>query len=399
MEWDYRPGHHPFHGILLQEYDHAARKLVGPVRNIFKGTELRVTEGPHLYKRNGWYYLLTAEGGTGYGHAVTMARSRKLEGPYELDPVKHILTSREDANLPLQRAGHADWVETPQGEVYLVHLCGRPLSLHSASDQQRCPMGRETAIQKAHWTSDGWLRLASGTNKPELTTPSPNLPAHRWPATSARTTFDAGQLPIDFQWLRYPWDETLFSLDARPGFLRLFGAESFGSWFRQSLIARRQQAFCFMATTKVEFEPDTLQQAAGLICYYNAHKFHYLNITCTDAGEKILSIISCLGEERFNLAYPIDSAVTIPVPRGAAVWLRAEVSFAALRFSWSLDGERWTAHEDELDYSLLSDEAGRGMSKSFTGAFVGMACHDISGTGKHADFEFFEYAADELPSL
>ena len=395
MEWDYRPQHHPFNGILLQEYDPAARRLVGPVRNIFRGTDLRVTEGPHIYKRKGYYYLLTAEGGTGYTHAVTMARSRQLEGPYEVDPIKHIVTSKNDPRLPLQRAGHGDWVETQKGEVYLVHLCGRPLSLHANSDQQRCPLGRETAIQKAHWTDDGWLRLANGGNTPDLQTPAPDLPAHPWPRTPAMTRFDSQSLPIDFQWLRYPWDETLFSLKSRPGRLRLFGAESFGSWFRQSLIARRQQAFCFTATTRVDFEPDTLQQCAGLICYYNAQKFHYLGITCNEAGEKHLAIISCLGEERFNLAYPIESARFIALPRGQAIWLRADVNFDTLRFSWSLDGDRWTSHEGVLDHSLISDEAGRGYTKSFTGAFVGMACHDISGRRQPADFEFFEYVEHE----
>jgi xylan 1,4-beta-xylosidase len=395
MEWNFRPGDHPFNGILLQEYDHAARRLVGPIRNIFRGTDLRVTEGPHIYRRNGYYYLLTAEGGTGYTHAVTMARSRKLEGPYEVDPIKHIVTAKDDPTLPLQRAGHGDWVETQNGEFYIVHLCGRPLSLHSKSTQQRCPLGRETAIQRAVWTEDGWLRLANGTNKPDIETAAPDLPAHPWPQAPSRTTFESGKLPIDFQWLRYPWDESLYSLQARPGFLRLFGAESFGSFFRQSLIARRQQAFCFTATTKVEFEPDTLQQAAGLICYYNAQKFHYLNITCDDDGNKHLSIISCLGEERYNLAYPIASSKAIPLPRGQAVWLRAEVECDILRFSWSLDGERWTASEGELDYSLISDEAGRGYTKSFTGAFVGVACHDISGRRQTADFEFFEYVEND----
>ena len=395
MEWDYRPGHHPFNGILLQEYDPAARRLTGPIRNIFRGTDLRVTEGPHLYRRNGYYYLLTAEGGTGYTHAITMARSRQLEGPYEVDPIKHIVTSKDAPSLPLQRAGHGDWVETRNGEVYLVHLCGRPLSLHAQSGEQRCPLGRETAIQKAYWTEDGWLRLANGGNTPDTEVPAPDLPRHPWPRAPAMTRFDSEQLPIDFQWLRYPWDESLFSLRARPGRLRLFGAESFGSWFRQSLIARRQQAFRFTATTAVEFEPDTLQQCAGLICYYNAHKFHYLNITCNDAGEKHLAIISCLGEERFNLAYPVDSATFIPLPRGGKIWLRADVNYAKLRFSWSLDGERWTSHEGVLDYSLISDEAGRGYTKSFTGAFVGMACHDISGRRQPADFEFFEYVEHE----
>jgi xylan 1,4-beta-xylosidase len=391
MEWDYRPGNHPFHGIVLQEYVHDARRLVGPIRNIFKGTELRLTEGPHLYKRNGWYYLLTAEGGTGYSHAVTMARSRHLQGPYEVDPIKHILTAKDDPKLPLQRAGHADWVETQNGEVYLVHLCGRPLSLHSTFDQQRCPLGRETAIQKAYWTDDGWLRLVNGSNTPDLETPAPDLPELQWPQPPARSAFDGQRLPIEFQWLRQPWDESLFSLQARPGFLRLYGAESIGSWFRQSLIARRQQAFCFMAKTRLEFEPESFQQCAGLVCYYNAHKFHYLHVTCNDAGEKHLAIISCQGEERYNLSYPIESAQFIPLPRGKAVWLRADVEFASLHFSWSLDGERWTSHEGELDYSVISDEAGRGVSKSFTGAFVGMSCHDISGQRLPADFEFFTY--------
>jgi xylan 1,4-beta-xylosidase len=256
-------------------------------------------------------------------------------------------------------------------------------------------LGRETAIQKAYWTEDGWLRLANGGNTPDMETPAPKLPPHPWPTTPAMTRFDSDRLPIDFQWLRHPWDESMFSLRARPGRLRLFGAESFGSWFRQSLIARRQQAFCFTATTKMEFEPDTLQQSAGLICYYSAQKFHYLNITCSDDGEKYLSIISCLGEERFNLAYPLDSAKYIALPRGQAVWLRATVDYAALRFAWSLDGERWTTHEGVLDYSLISDESGRGYTKSFTGAFVGMACHDISGRRQPADFEFFEYVERE----
>lgn len=395
MEWDYRPGRHPFNGILLQEYDHAAGRLVGPIRNIFRGTDLRVTEAPHLYRRNGYYYLLTAEGGTGYTHAMTMARSRTLEGPYEVDPLKHMLTSKDDPTLPLQRGGHGDWVETQNGEIYIVHLCGRPLSLHSNSKQQRCPLGRETAIQKAYWNDDGWLRLANGTSAPDPETPAPDLPSHPWPETSARSNFDSEALPIDFQWLRSPWDETLFSLKDRPGYLRLFGAESFGSWFRQSLVARRQQAFRFTATTKMEFEPDTLQQAAGIMCYYNAHKFHYLCVSCNDAGEKHLSIISCAGDERWNLDYPIESSREVSLPRKQAVWLRADVGFDVLRFSWSLDGERWTASEGELDYSLISDEAGRGYSKSFTGAFVGMACHDISGRRQPADFEFFEYQEHE----
>jgi xylan 1,4-beta-xylosidase len=84
MKWDHNPNVHPFVGIVLQEYDHEQKKLTGPIKNIFKGTEIQLVEGPHLYKRNGYYYLLTAEGGTGYKHSATLARSQSIDGPYEL---------------------------------------------------------------------------------------------------------------------------------------------------------------------------------------------------------------------------------------------------------------------------------------------------------------------------
>ena len=99
MVWDHRAGKNRFGGILLQEYSTEEQRLVGPITNIFKGSCFGRTEGPHLYKRNGYYYLLTAEGGTGIDHVVTMARSRNITGPYELDPNNPILTSRYDPTL------------------------------------------------------------------------------------------------------------------------------------------------------------------------------------------------------------------------------------------------------------------------------------------------------------
>src|SRR5690606_34497577 len=90
MIWDFRKGHNSFAGIALQEYSPEEKKLVGPIRNIFTGSELGFTEAPHLYKRNGYYYLMTAEGGTWYTHAVTVARAKSLFGPYEIDPTNPI---------------------------------------------------------------------------------------------------------------------------------------------------------------------------------------------------------------------------------------------------------------------------------------------------------------------
>ena len=105
------------------------KRLIGKLKEIYAGSGISIPEGPHLYKKGGYYYLLTAEGGTEYGHAVTMARSRNIEGPYELHPGNPILTSRDNLRADLQKAGHADLVETPDGQWYMVHLCARPLPL------------------------------------------------------------------------------------------------------------------------------------------------------------------------------------------------------------------------------------------------------------------------------
>ena len=87
-------------------------------------------------------------------HAVTLARSRHLEGPYEVSPHHPLLTSRHDSTLALQKAGHASLVDTPSGELYLAHLCGRPRGPH-----RRCTLGRETALQRVRFDADGWLTL------------------------------------------------------------------------------------------------------------------------------------------------------------------------------------------------------------------------------------------------
>ena len=145
-----------------------AGRLIGPVKNIFAGSDHGLVEGPHLFKRDGWYYLTTAEGGTGYDHAVTMARSRSIDGPYELHPDIHLITSKDAPDAALQRAGHGQIVETPDGDFYHTHLCSRPLP-----GMRRSPLGRETAIQKCVWGADGWLRLAGGGPVPAVAVEAP----------------------------------------------------------------------------------------------------------------------------------------------------------------------------------------------------------------------------------
>jgi xylan 1,4-beta-xylosidase len=385
MLWDHRPGQNRFAGIVLQEYSPAERRLIGQRQTIFAGTPLGLTEAPHVYKRDGWYYLLTAEGGTGWGHAVTMARSRALRGPYELHPDVHILTSRQRPDVVLQRAGHADLVETPSGQTYMVYLCGRPIA-----GRGRCTLGRETAIQPMTWGTDGWLRTTSGDGIPVVNAPAPadvplttDAPLH---PIVQRDDFDTDALPIAFQWLRTPHPDALFSLTARKGHLRLFGRETIGSLFTQALVARRQQAHCFSASTRLEFEPEHFQQMAGLVCYYNSSKFHYFYVSQDDGG-KHLRVMSAIPDQASSDAF----TAPIPITTGVPITLRVEVDHHRLLFAWRVGDGAWQWVPQQFDASILSDEATAPGSPNFTGAFVGMACQDMSGAGRPADFDWFEY--------
>jgi xylan 1,4-beta-xylosidase len=386
MVCEYRKGRNRFGGILLQEYSPEEKRLVGPITNIFNGTGLGKTEGPHLYKWHGYYYLLTAEGGTGFGHAVTIARSSRIEGPYEVDPANPVLTSATDPTLMIQRAGHGDIVETQNGELYMAHLCGRPVP-----NRGRCVLGRETSIQKLVWSEDQWPRLASGGNKPQVEVEGPNLPLHPWESEPARDDFDSPRLNIHFQTLRVPLDEDALSLTERQGYLRLKGGESLASRFKQSLAARRQQAFCYTATTCVEFEPETFQQMAGLICIYDVETFYYLRISRDETLGKSLGIITA---QNNLFDQPLDREVGID--GWQRCYLRVTVDYDRLQFYYSADGVFWNPIGPVFDATTLSDECcAEGQSK-FTGAFVGLCCQDLSGRRKPADFDFFEYLEREF---
>ncbi|MDE7297469.1 MAG: glycoside hydrolase family 43 protein, partial [Lachnospiraceae bacterium] len=212
-------------------------RLVGERKKVYDGSGIGCTEGPHLYHVGDWYYLLTAEGGTGYEHCVTMARAGSVWGPFETDPENPVLTSEKEDLRSLQKCGHADLVDTPEGEWYMVHLCARPLS-----EQKWCTLGRETAIQKVYWNTDGWLRLSVGgryarkltpeTGEEEQAAGTPEMAGKSGAALAEREIrpnpqsihddFDRPELPLHYSSPRVSC-EGFADLAARPGFLRLRG--------------------------------------------------------------------------------------------------------------------------------------------------------------------------------
>jgi xylan 1,4-beta-xylosidase len=382
--------------LIVQEYDPVKQKVIGDFHEVYQGKNIFL-EGPHLFKRNGWYYLFCADTGTGEGHGQTMLRSRHIFGPYEMDKpdfgnrsseteAYSILTSRHTPDHPIQKAGHADLVETQHGEWYIVHLCGRPLSQRNPADaprfagSRRYMLGRETAIQQVYWTENGWLRLANSTNVPDETLPAPDLPACVWPKEPERDDFNSPALRLPWQFLRVPLTERDYSLTEKSGFLRLYGGNGLGSRFKQSLIAQRLTEVNAVIETSLYYEPRYFKQMAGLILLYDNDNYLYLHVTL---DEELGKVITLLKAENKKYASPFGY---IPVPENNPIKLRLVLNHGNVSFSWNTNAE-WHSLGPETDASFLSDEAC--MEGWFTGTMVGLCCQDLTGFHQPADFDYF----------
>ncbi len=398
LEWDFRMGYEHPGAIVLQEYSPLEKRLVGQIRRIYRGgTDMGCLEGPHIYKRNGRYYLMAAEGGTGYGHGVTVARSKNIAGPYEPDPENPIITSAAvkfnergdpdcwkphyyNPDAYLQKSGHGSLVETHTGEFYIAHLCARPIL-----PEMRCMLGRETAIQKVCWTDDGWLRLASGGNLAQRYIRQPRIPEQPFADEPCRDDFDLPELNGDFSTLRIPLDASWASLSERRGYLRMRGQESLFSTFNVSLVAKRIQAFNIQAETCVEFEPENFGQMAGLVCLYDHMNHYFLRIYYSESFKS-----RCLGLMTSDNGRRDEyKEHRVAVPGLDRIYLRVSIKDKGMRFYYSSDGNAWSAIGPVFDATRLSDEYCK--YGEFTGAFVGLCVQDLHTRSKHADFDYFEY--------
>ena len=390
--------------LVLQEYEPGKKAMTGPVRDIYRGEKIFL-EGPHIYKRQGWYCLFAADTGTGEGHGQSVLRSRDIWGPYEMLKENHgeqreeneafsILTSRHHEDILLQKSGHGDLVETPGGEWYMVHLCGRAFADRNPADAGRFPnsrrymMGRETAIQKILWREDGWPVLEAGGTTPQNEVPVPKEVSEevlcRKEAASplVRDDFEEKALSLDYQSLRIPMDEHYLSLSARPGWLRMYGRSGLSSRFSQTLIARRMREYCMEASACVEFEPEVFKQMAGLIFLYDCDNYLYLHIS---RDEDVGKCITLLKAENKKYEYLTDY---IPVREKEALYLKMETRNAITRFYYGYSEKDWQEIGPLINASFLSDEAcGEGW---FTGAMIGICCQDMTGFGRYADFDWFE---------
>ena len=401
LEWETRTEYEKPGPISIMEYDPKQKKVLGMPKRFWRGgTDRGCIEAPHLTKRGDYYYIMCAEGGTGYYHSVTVGRSKNVWGPYEPDPCNPILTSSPENHnerhdwdhlkphyynpeSKLQKSGHASYVDLPNGETWMAFHCSRPFL-----PELRCTLGRETAIERMKWTDDGWLRTENGGNLAREFVEESALPEKPLAKINAFDGFDSPQLALG--WYAPRIDPASFvDLTSRPGWARLRGQESGCSQNKASILARKLTSVQATATTKLDFTPLSYQHTAGLILYYDNMNFLYLYKYFSETLNR--SAIAVMSLENGTKTEFHDTRT--PVEDGQEVWMRVIVNGRSSQFQWSLNGANWADIGPAFDTSKLSDEYSN--FGEFTGTFVGIACGDRMTHSRTADFDFFDYQARE----
>ncbi|MDO5292720.1 MAG: glycoside hydrolase family 43 protein [bacterium] len=392
MMWDYRPYKPNFNGVAIQEVDLKNGKLLGQQKIIFHGTEWGTTEGPQIIKKDGWYYLLCAEGGTGYSHASVVCRAKKIDGPYEVSPYSPLISTKYAPKSYLQKCGHASFLQATKDQWYISFLCARPLTYQRGN----CMLGRETGLAKIEWV-DGWPRLADGLLDErrvvcvppiEVEPPLGKEKVQQSLDHSTATNFEEAKLPEYFQCLREPLDDHM-SLTERPGYLRLYGQQSIASVHSQTMVARRWQSVQFRAETTLEFRPIHYQQMAGLTCFYNTRNYYYAYVSYDEELDtRILDVVVCeLGNTDMLLGKN-----RIPIPNEVTkIHLSVEVWREKLQFYYAFGEEEEKYLGKELNAEHLSDDYIRKERLVYTGSMVGICAQDLYCQTSYADFDDFIY--------
>jgi alpha-N-arabinofuranosidase len=361
--------------VWLRRLDLAETRLTGPEYVLWGGALNGAVwaEAPHIYKVDGRYYLMIAEGGTEHDHAVTVACAERITGPYAGNPRNPVLTHRHlGLDHPIVGTGHGDLVETPLGEWWMVLLAMRPY------DGYFYNLGRETFLTRVRW-EDCWP-IAGPV---EARHPAPNLPEHPWPAEPVCDNFEAPALAPHWNFLRTP-REPFWSLTERPGHLRLrLRPESLADLANPSLVARRQQHINFAVHTALDFTPRGEHECAGLALVQN-NNFHVL---CVVTEDGVRLIRRAHGTEEVLATEPI----TGPVGTGR-IYLAVEAEGQSYEVRYATAPGRWQRLGKPLDGRILSTPVAGG----FTGAYIGMyASANGRPSTNVADFDWFEYAGRE----
>lgn len=358
--------------IKLREIDVKTGKFIGEQKRLWEGTGGRYPEGPHLYKKDGYYYLMIAEGGTEYGHKVTIARSRFIDGPYEPNPSNPILTHQCEAgqSSPIQGTGHADMIQAADGSWWIAFLAFRP---QSASHHL---LGRETFLAPVRWDKNAWP-VVNGNGIVSLKMDCNTLPQVNMPEKSLKNDFSEKKLGMEWCYLCNPHDGN-YSLTERSGFLRLKpSAVSINEMDSPTFVGRRQQHINFRSTVALDAGGLKDGAEAGLSVYMS-YNYHYdLSVACRN-GSRYLNLNYFLGSLKH-----LEKEVRLEKD---FIYLRVVGSPDYYTFYYSADNKSYEKL-GTIDTRFLSSETAGG----FTGVFLGLYAQGKTTNKSVADFDWFEY--------
>lgn len=361
----------PDNCIHLCEIDPMTGKQLTPSRRIWTGTGGRYPEGPHIYKKDGWYYLLISEGGTEYGHKITIARSKFIDGPYTGNPANPILTHiNMNAQLnPIQGTGHADLIQAPDGSWWMIFLAFR------TQNGQHHVLGRETFLAPVRWDEGAWP-VVNGDGTVDLQMNVPTLPQQKVEAASVRTDF--GNMGPQWVYIRNPKAD---NYQAKSGKLTLKASPVSLDMTEGSptFIARRQEHMNFTATTSVSLKQASANDEAGLSVYMYEKAHYDLFIKQNADGKQSLVLRYRLGElNHIEKEIPLNKT---------KVQLRVKGSNDFYSFEYATDGKNFKSIA-KIEARYLSSETNGG----FTGVMLGMyAVADNEGSKAQSEFYYFDY--------
>ena len=347
----------PDNTITLCEIDPATGATLSPGKALWRGTGGRFPEGPHIYKHDGWYYLLISEGGTELAHRLTVARSRKIYGPYEENPANPIFThcslAAQESNI--QGTGHADFFQAANGSWWTVFLAYR----RYAGDFHH--LGRETFLAPVTW-ENGWPVVNGGEPVAEqmtvLMSDVPEKPA------VADIHYDFAEIGPEWMHIQHPVAENYSVSD---GVLTLTGngdGFDWGGWHPTALLRRQQAADCSFGT-------DVTLQGDGEagIAVYQTHNGHAEFFVKREKGRS-----QAVVRIRLHSLLHEEATVALPSPKA-----RLDVIARGDHYEFLLNGKEIA----RIDSKLLSTE----MAGGFTGVTVGPYCRSGKATFKGFDYK------------
>ena len=357
--------------IVQAEIDVNTGRLRTPLRGISKGLVSDDTEGPHLYKINGWYYLSMGEGGSRALHMQTIARSKNPYGPFEPDPRNPFIAQHNAWWHPIHATGHADLVDSADGRWWAVYLGTR----HAGYDAFSA-IGRETFLVPVVW-HDNWP-VVRPENIYNFTVPAKTLPLHPWPQVPARDEFNETRLGLQYVLLAYPQRE-LFNLTERPGWLRLKGQAGGLAQTRQvAFVGRRQQEFKSSAAVKMEFSPAGTNEEAGLTVFQTAD-FHYDIFKTIRHGQTAIVLRKTVGDMSLEAASAPSGTETL--------WLKIKTTPEGYEFWFAEKEGDWKKLGGGMANLIATEVAG-----VWSGALLGMYSTGNNEPCKTpAGFDWFEY--------